>query len=232
MDTQRNQGEQLVRLATEAAAATSPSVALHRIGALRKALDEFEKAQVAIALSEGATYAAVGRDLGLSRQAIHRRFREAARSQPASREEEPSSLALSPEARMAFRYAREEAASLGDDVGSEHLLIGVLLVWRLQAVEDAGVSLERVRTQVSGSALRSGVFKRPGSTPDLRALLAEPAREALRTGSRQIESAHVLVGVLRDTNSAAARTLRAIGADPVEVREAVLRHAAETRSHS
>ena len=99
---------------------------------------------------------------------------------------------------MAFRYAREEAASLGDDVGSEHLLIGVLLVWRLQAVEDAGVSLERVRTQVSGSSPRSGLFKRPGSRPDLRSLLEEPAHEALRTGSRQIEPAHVFAGILRD----------------------------------
>ena len=82
MDTQRNQGEQLVRLATEAAAAPSSSAALRRVRALRQALDEFEKAHVAHALSEGASYAAVGRDLGLSRQAIHRRFRELVPSQP------------------------------------------------------------------------------------------------------------------------------------------------------
>jgi hypothetical protein len=219
MDTQRNSGEQLVRLATEAARAPSPGAALRRVRALRHELDEFEKAQVARALTEGASFAAVGRDLGLSRQAIHRRFRQLA---PAV--EEPS-LALSPDVRLAFRHAREEAAALASPVGGEHLLIGVLRVARIPALEDAGVSLERVRTQVSGSSSRTGLFDRPSPSSDLRALLAEPAREAVRAGSREIEPAHVLAGLLRDVNSPAARTLRAIGADPVALREQVLRAA-------
>jgi hypothetical protein len=48
----------------------------------------------------------------------------------------------------------------------------------------------------------------------------------VRTRSRQIELRHLLAGLLRDTNSAAARTLRAIGADPADVREQALASAA------
>lgn len=225
MDTQHNSGEQLVRLATEAARAPSPGAALRRVRLLRTELDDFEQAQVARALSEGASFAAVGRDLGLSRQAIHRRFRKLA---PAA--EEPAPLALSPDVRLAFRYAREEAGSFGDPVGGEHLLIGLLRVTPMAPLEDAGVSLERVRTQVGGSSSRTGLFERPPAAPDLRSLLAEPAREALRTGSREIEPRHLLAGLLRDTNSAAARTLRAIGADPATVRERVLGEAVPARA--
>src|SRR3954454_15843638 len=68
-------GERLARLATEAAGASSPGAALRRVRALRRELDDFEREQVARALADGASFAAVGRDLGLSRQAVHRRFR-------------------------------------------------------------------------------------------------------------------------------------------------------------
>jgi Clp amino terminal domain, pathogenicity island component len=203
-----------VRLATEAAEAPSASAALRRVRALRRELDEFERAQVARALTEGASFAAVGRDLGLSRQAIHRRFRSLANPAP----EEPS-LALSSEVRLAFRFAREEAASLGDPFGGEHLLIGLMRAAPMPALQDAGVSLERIRTQVSGASSRTGLFDRPAPPPDLRALLADPAREAVRTGSREIEPRHVLAGLLRDETAAAARTLRAVGADPAAIRE-------------
>jgi ATP-dependent Clp protease ATP-binding subunit ClpA len=188
------------------------------VRALRRELDEFERAQVARALTEGASFAAVGRDLGLSRQAIHRRFRSLATPAP----EEPS-LALSDDVRRAFRCAREEAHALGDPVGGEHLLIGLMRAASLPALEDSGVSLERVRTQVTGSSSSTGLFERPAPAPDLRALLVQPAREAVREGSREILPRHVLAGLLYDEASPAARTLRAVGADPVTIRRLALK---------
>jgi transposase-like protein len=221
MDTHSSSGgERLVKLASEAAAAPSPGAALRRVRVLRRELDEFERAQVARALTEGASFAAVGRDLGLSRQAIHRRFRSLA---TAPSPEAPASLALAPDVRRAFRYAREEAAALGDPVAGEHLLLGLMRATTMPALEDAGVSLERIRTQVHGSSSRTGLFDRPAPPPDLRSLLAEPAREAVRAGSREIGPAHVLAGLLREESGSAARTLRAVGADPALIRDLALR---------
>jgi transposase-like protein len=182
---------------------------------LRRELEAFERRQVARALTDGASFATVGRDLGLSRQAVHRRFRELA---PGA----ASGLLLpTPEARLVLRYAREEAQRLGAEaVGSEHVLLAVLRIRDLPATAalgKAGITLEKARTQLEAVAPRSALFNRltPGS--DLRAILTQPAREALRAGDRRIEVEHLLQGALTE-GGGAARTLRALGADPKRVR--------------
>ena len=70
--------EDLAALAAAAASADDPREALRRIAALRGALDAFERAEVARALADGASFAAVGRELGISREAVHRRFADLA----------------------------------------------------------------------------------------------------------------------------------------------------------
>jgi FixJ family two-component response regulator len=67
-------GDPLARLAAEAATAPTPRSALRKLSALREELEAFEERQVASALAEGASYAQIGQDLGLTRQSAHRRF--------------------------------------------------------------------------------------------------------------------------------------------------------------
>ena len=55
--------------------AKTPIAALRAVTALRRDLDAFERQQVARALADGATFASIARELGISRQAVHRRFR-------------------------------------------------------------------------------------------------------------------------------------------------------------
>jgi ATP-dependent Clp protease ATP-binding subunit ClpC len=123
-----------------------------------------------------------------------------------------------------MRLAREEAEQLGDEaVGSEHVLLAVLRIRdgpAAGALREAGITLEKARTQLDAVAPRSALFNRltPGS--DLRAILTQPAREALRAGGRQIEVEHLLLGALTESGGA-ARTLRALGADPQHVRRAL-----------
>jgi ATP-dependent Clp protease ATP-binding subunit ClpA len=184
---------------------------------LRRALDEFERRQVARALAEGASFADVGRELGCSRQAAHRRFRGLAPTQG-------QPLLPTPDVRIVLRYAREEAVRLhAGGVGSEHVLLAVLRAGdgpAAGALREAGITLEKARGQLEALAPDSSLFTRPTAAPDLRALLAEPAREALRRGDRAIEAEHLLLGALGDAGGA-ARTLRALGADPRRVRAAV-----------
>jgi transposase-like protein len=201
----------LARLAAEAASAPTPSAALSKLSALRQELEEFERAQVARALQEGASFASIGRDLGLSRQAVHRRYRELA---PAIHE--PPVMLPSPEVRLALRYAREEAAAVGASaLGGEHVLLGLLRAVTLRPLDDAGVTLTKVRAQVAATSTRSRAFGHAGHVAlDLRTLLAGPTVQALRRGSRTIGAEDLLLGILRAPGSRAPRTLRAIGADP------------------
>ena len=71
-----------------------PHAALQRIAALRQSLDDVERANVARAIDAGASLAAVGRDLGISRQAVHRRHGDSppsgARTPRAARWRRPS----------------------------------------------------------------------------------------------------------------------------------------------
>jgi ATP-dependent Clp protease ATP-binding subunit ClpA len=203
-------GERLSRLAAEAAGAPTPGAALRKLSELRVELEAFERRQVAHALAEGATFAAIARDLGLTRQAVHRRFRELASTQPP--------LLTAPDVRRIMRYAREEAAALGaDELGGEHVLLAVLRAGDLPAaalLEGAGASLDRARTQVEAATTpRRKLFQRSPDAGDLRSLLAAPAREARARGSRRIEVEDVLLGALADFDGGASRTLRALGVD-------------------
>jgi hypothetical protein len=57
--------------------ARDPLLALDELQALRAALDDYERALVGRALGSGATFAAVARAQRISRQAAHRRYRDA-----------------------------------------------------------------------------------------------------------------------------------------------------------
>ena len=202
----------LFELAADVAGAPTPRAALRRLGELRDELDAFERRQVARALAEGASFAAIARDLGLSRQAVHRRFRSLAA--------EPSPLRTAPDVRRVLQYAREEAGA--DAVGSEHIVLAVLRLGDLPAaalLREAGVALDRARSQVHGASPRAKLFRREREPGELVTLLEGPARAARARGSRIIDVEDVLAGALEDPSGGAARTLRALGVDPGAVRE-------------
>src|SRR5688572_2346017 len=148
-------GQRLAELATEAADAPTPRAALRRLGELQSELDAFERRQVARALADGASFAAIARDLGLTRQAVHRRFRDLATGDRA--------LLAAPDVRRILRYASEEATSLGaDEVRGEHVLLAVLRASRHPAsalLQDAGATLERARAQIEGASPRAKLFR-------------------------------------------------------------------------
>jgi ATP-dependent Clp protease ATP-binding subunit ClpA len=211
-------GQRLAELAAEAADAPTPRAALRQLAGLRRELDAFERRQVARALADGASFAAIARDLGISRQAVHRRFRAlAARAQP---------LVTAPEVRRVLHYAREEAASVGAELGSQHVLLAVLRAGDLAAADllrAEGVSLGRASTHVEGAATGAELFRRTAAVHDLRALLEAPARAARARRSRSIEVEDLLVGALEDSAGGAARTLRAQGVEPDAIRERLRR---------
>jgi hypothetical protein len=219
-----SRGRQLARLAAEVAGAPTPRAALRNLNELRREIDAFERRQVAQALAEGETFAAIARELGISRQAVHRRFRDlAAGDLP---------LPTAPDVRRVLGLAREEAASLGaGELRGEHVVLAVLRIPELPAavlLRSSGATLNRARTQVEAASPGGNMFRRELDTSELRALLAGLAREARTGGGRRIEVEDLLLGTLEDPRGGAGRMLRAIGVDPDPIRDR-LRSEAFTR---
>src|SRR5215208_5970247 len=114
-------GQIICRLAEEAADAPEADVALEKLTVLRDELEEFERQQVARALTAGASFGDVARSLGISRQAVHRRFRDL------SPRRTRAGLGPTPEVRLAIDYARAEAAELrAPTLTLELVLVGIL----------------------------------------------------------------------------------------------------------
>jgi ATP-dependent Clp protease ATP-binding subunit ClpA len=206
-------------------AASDPRTALQQIAALRERLDEVEREHVIDALGEGASLAAVGRDLGISRQAVHRRYGDLNAGAPSHRTRRRETAAVSAagvqlttEARLVLRHALAEAEAAGDPaLGGEHVLLALLRPPALPALADAGVALERARSHVLAASTGSRVFARDGERPDVRPYLRAATTTALERGRDRITPELLLRSALTDPDSAAARTLRAVGADPAAV---------------
>ncbi len=94
-----------------------------------------------------------------------------------------------------------------------------------EALASLGVDLDAIRAradEVFGPGAldtpvvaegRRGRSRRPRFSADAKKTLELALREAVRLHDRQITSAHLLLGILRDPASPAARTLVAAGAD-------------------
>jgi transposase-like protein len=96
--------------------APDPVRALRELRVLRAELDALERERVRAALDSGASFAAVARGLGITRQAAHRRYRHLTA--------EPPRLVATPDALALLQRARHEAARLGSaTVEPEHVAL-------------------------------------------------------------------------------------------------------------
>lgn len=208
-------GQAICRLAGDAAAAADPEVALEALTRLREELDQFERQQVARALTAGRSFGAIARALGISRQAVHRRFSGLSPHRRLSRGVLPS-----PEVRLVFEYAGAEAGALGAAVvNPAHLLLGILRNGdrhAAAALAAAGVTLEGARREASAlanGASRSARHRRV----DVRAVLAQSVQCAKSRGAERVEAEHVLRAALADSSSEGRRLLERLGVPSVRV---------------
>jgi ATP-dependent Clp protease ATP-binding subunit ClpA len=199
-------GQRICRLAEQASATDAPADALRLVQELRLEIDDFERQQVARALSAGESVSAVARALGVKRQSAHRRFRDLVPAKAYGRR-----LRTTPESRLAVEYARREAeADASAEIGSQHLLLGALRSGDhpvLAALEELGVGFEAA--QETCRARADGV-----PVGELKTVLAAAAQAARTAGADRVGIEHLLAGALSDPAGGATAIVRALGVAP------------------
>jgi ATP-dependent Clp protease ATP-binding subunit ClpC len=130
-------------------------------------------------------------------------------------------------ARRAVVLAQEEARELGHSyIGTEHLLLGVLRDGSsvaASALTSLGITLEAAREAVAATVGRGqGQAGHIPFTPPAKRSLELALREALQLGCDYIGTEHILLGLIHNDTSVAARTLSGLGAPPAAVRQRVV----------
>ena len=130
-------------------------------------------------------------------------------------------------ARRVMVEAQEEASTLGHDcVDTEHLLLALVQESEgaaAKVLESLVVDPEAVRKRVTESAVRDA--RAPSGqlpfAPRTKEALRLAVRESVQFGHRYIGTEHLLLGLLREGDGAAAQVLTGLGANLDEVRERV-----------
>lgn len=120
-------------------------------------------------------------------------------------------------ARRAVDYASEEARMLNHNyVGTEHILLGVIreddgIAAKLLVA--AGVEIDAVRAQVK-ALIGTGGYSLSGHipyTPRAKKVLELSIRESLQLGHSRINTGHILIGILRESEGVAMQVLLTLG---------------------
>lgn len=137
---------------------------------------------------------------------------------------------LTPRARQVFVLARKEAERFNHEyIGTEHLLLGILALGEgvaVEALKSLGLRLDQLRLEVEKICGTGGATKTDGPlplTPRLKRVLMLAQAEAQSMNYNFIGTEHLLLAVLREGESAAARVLANLKINPEKVREQVVK---------
>ncbi len=155
----------------------------------------------------GHSWSEISNALGVSKQAAHKRFTF----------DVTTFERFTDRARMVISRSEMEARRLGHGfVGTEHILLALFEVTEglaFRVLDAAGISKamaeEQVLTLIKQSS-HSDEGKLP-FTPRAKAVLRGAAAEALHLGHNYIGTEHLLLGLLGDEDSVAAKVLRDLG---------------------
>ena len=122
-------------------------------------------------------------------------------------------------AQTSIRLAQEQAAALGHGyVGSEHLLLGLSLEGKgvaAKALENAGIDSESIKDAIIQNVGMGtpGMEPAQGLTPRTKRIIEIAFSESARLGHSYVGTEHLLMGILRESDSFGYKILEALGAD-------------------
>ena len=129
-------------------------------------------------------------------------------------------------ARRAIEFARDEASRLKHDyIGTEHLLLGLIKLGEGRAVEvigNLGLELEDLKTSIEEVVQPSGGTMTMGQLPltaRAKKTLEVSGQEARALKSKDIDTEHILLALLKDEEGVAAQVLSTYEIDYKEAYE-------------
>lgn len=128
-----------------------------------------------------------------------------------------------------MQLAREESVRLGNDyVGTEHLLLGLIREGEgvaIAVLKNMGVELDELAKEIENSINSSGGMMTIGQmipfTPRAKKVLEIAAQEARAMAHRYIGTEHLLLALMKDSESAASNALAAVHVEYDRVKEEI-----------
>lgn len=192
---------------------------------------------VQAARTAGCSWAQIGAEMGVSKQAAQQAFVAPDRPRRGRRRFAGGPHGGGPAMRPFERFAggaravvglaRQEARAFGHPwVGTEHLLLGILAHGEgtgAVALDRLGVTAEAVRRRVLEVVGPGGAGAgRAPLSPRAKAVFAEAVREAHELHQERVGTGHILLGIVAEGEGLAARILVELGADLPRVRTTVV----------
>jgi Clp amino terminal domain, pathogenicity island component len=185
----------------------------------------------------GRSWSEISNALGVSKQAVHKRFAGPIADRLISATPAPTFERFTDRARAVLSAAQEAAREQHrDQVGSEHLLLGLYAATRglaARALEAMHIGREQVLAALAAEGAAPEAGQQPAAAspagdpapsgrlpfaPDATEALRHTLAEALQLGHNYIGTEHILLGLLHDPDQRAARILASLGATPEETR--------------
>jgi ATP-dependent Clp protease ATP-binding subunit ClpA len=184
---------------------------------------------------EGKSWSEISAALGVSKQAVHKRFSVPLADRLVQSVVKPTFERFTLRARGVVRAAVQGARQRGAaEVGPADLLAGLFAEPEgvaAKALAAMGVTADAVRAAAGTAAPGQATPPAPGAAPgedaqdprppfgaDARTALRDALAEALELGHNYIGTEHILLGLMRDPDAPVAGWLRSLGASPAEAR--------------
>ncbi len=141
-------------------------------------------------------------------------------------------------AEKALEIAQEMAMELGHDyIGSEHILYGLAdegTGIASKVLENQGIHSDDIRQEIEGILGTEEPIEDPesiGFTPRSKKVIENAFIEARRIGSENIGTEHILIGILREGDSVAARILLELNVNPQNLYNDIMKIINEESEH-
>ncbi len=123
--------------------------------------------------------------------------------------------------------AKEAAAKLGNEyVGTEHILLGLTLVQEsvaAKALEGQNVTYHQVMERISEMNKGKTNFAIPADfTPRAKRVVDLSVQEALRMGTNYVGTEHILIALLRETDTIAVKIMMGLGVNIQRLYEEIM----------
>jgi hypothetical protein len=217
IDDMRRNPLNLARRATEFG---DPGEGLAAVASLRSELEGLEAAQVDHALRSGWSWRQIAQELGVSKQAAHKKHAKRAAGLPAA-------PVISGDVRRVVALGRDEARALGAaTISPEHLLLGLLDVdgRARRILHSLNVSAEAVRAALEQEGEQAAPARARETlvvSAESRIAVEHAVRQSRRLGNVHLGPEHLLLGLVRE-GSAPGALLERLGCSPKEVERLLL----------